>query len=55
MLPLRFQVQQVAHHSIGAIEAVKAGAFLLPMNMPTEDYVALQKRVADASAGRSAS
>jgi hypothetical protein len=48
MLPLRFQVQQVAHHSIGAIEAVKAGAFLPPMNMPTEDYVALQKRVADA-------
>ena len=44
MLPLRFQVQQVAHHSIGAIEAVKAGAFLPPMNMPTEDYVALQKR-----------
>ena len=48
MLPLSFQVQQVAHHSIGAIEAVKAGAFLPPMNMPTEDYVALQKRVADA-------
>ena len=48
MLPLRFQVQQVAHHSIGAIEAVKAGVFVPPMNMPPEDYVALQKRVADA-------
>lgn len=48
MLPLRFQVQQVAHHSIGAIEAVKAGVFLPPKNMPPEDYVALQKRVADA-------
>jgi uncharacterized protein len=48
MLPLRFQVQQVAHHSIGAIEAVKAGMFLPPMNIPPEDYVALQKRVADA-------
>src|SRR5271165_5963051 len=48
MLPLRFQVQQVAHHSIGAIEAVKAGAFLPPTNLPPENYVALQKRVADA-------
>ena len=37
MLPLRFQVQLVAHHSIGAIEAVKAGAFVPPMNLPPED------------------
>ena len=48
MLPLRFQVQLVAHHSIGAIEAVKAGAFVPPMNLPPDDYAALQKRVADA-------
>ena len=48
MHPLRFQVQQVAHHSIGAIEAAKAGVFLPPTNLPPEDYVALQKRVADA-------
>jgi len=48
MLPLRFQVQLVAHHSIGAIEAVKAGAFVPPMNLPPDDYAVLQKRVADA-------
>lgn len=47
MLPFRFQVQSVAHHSAGAIEGVKAGVFLPPSG-PDLDYRGLQKLVSDA-------
>jgi hypothetical protein len=47
MLPLRFQIVSVAHHSIGAIEGAKAGVFLPPGQSPPHDYAALQKMVAD--------
>ena len=50
MLPFRFQVQSVAHHSLGAIEALKSGTFLPPSGMEPHDYAGLQKLVADTTA-----
>ncbi|MBI1210840.1 MAG: DUF1993 family protein [Alphaproteobacteria bacterium] len=47
MLPFRFQIQSVAHHSLGTIEAVKSGTFLPPSNLPPHDFSALQKLVSD--------
>ncbi len=49
MLPFRFQVVAVAHHSAGAIEGAKAGKFGPPAPS-TADYAGLQKLVADARA-----
>jgi uncharacterized protein len=48
MFPLRFQIQSVAHHSLGAIEGVKSGVFGPPPPIPALDYAGLQKLVADA-------
>ncbi len=50
MLPLRFQIMSVVHHSRGAIEGVKAGEFSPPAG-PDYDYAGLQKLVADARTG----
>ena len=50
MLPFRFQLQSVAHHSLGAIEGVKKGQFLPPGQLAALDYPGLQKLVADARA-----
>ena len=50
MLPFRFQIVSVAHHSLGAIEGVKKGVFSPPMG-PDYDYKGLQKLVADAREG----
>jgi len=50
MLPFRFQIVSVAHHSAGAIAAVKSGAFAPPGEVPPHDYAALQKLVADTRA-----
>ncbi|TMJ26813.1 MAG: DUF1993 domain-containing protein [Alphaproteobacteria bacterium] len=47
MLPFRFQVVAVAHHSAGAIAGAKAGAFA-PPGPSTADYAGLQKLVSDA-------
>ena len=47
MLPLRFQICSVAHHSLGAIEAVKSGLFLPPGQSPPHDYAALQNLIAE--------
>ena len=47
MLPFRFQIVAVAHHSAGAIEGAKAGHFS-PPGPSTADYAGLQKLVADA-------
>lgn len=51
MLPLAFQVSSIAHHSIGAIEAVKSGLFKATGGpaMP-ETYAGLIRIVADAQA-----
>ena len=47
MLPFRFQIISVAHHSAGAIAGSKAG--LVQMSPPNElDYAGLRKLIADA-------
>ena len=51
MLPLRFQIQSVAHHSLGAIEGLRNGVFRPPANLPALDYPGLQALIADTSAG----
>ena len=50
MLPFRFQVISVAHHSLGAIKGVEAGVFG-PPSMSELDYAGLQGLVSDALAG----
>lgn len=48
MLPFRFQIWSVAHHSLGAIKGVQAGLFAPPPTLPSLDYPALQKVVTEA-------
>lgn len=50
MLPFRFQILSVVHHSIGAIEATKVGVFSPPGSMEPLNYAALQAKVAEAQA-----
>ncbi len=47
MLPFRFQVVSVAHHSRGAMVAAQNGVFV-PPSPQGEDYAGLQALVADA-------
>jgi hypothetical protein len=49
MLPLRFQVVSATHHSLGAIRALESGVFT-PPPAATDDYAALEKRVAETRA-----
>jgi hypothetical protein len=49
MLPFRFQVVAVAHHSAGALEGAKTGQFA-PPGPSSADYAGLQKLVSDARA-----
>jgi hypothetical protein len=51
MLPFRFQIVSVAHHSKGALEGVQAGVFSPPGGVGELDYAGLQKLVADARTG----
>lgn len=48
MLPFRFQVVSVVHHSLGAIQGLEAGAFSPSGGPPSADYGALQEMVSDA-------
>jgi len=48
MLPFRFQLVSVAHHSLGAIRGIESGVFGPPGATPELDYAALEKLVADA-------
>jgi hypothetical protein len=48
MLPLRFQIVSVAHHSRGAMEAAKNGVFSPSAGKPDLDYAALQALVSEA-------
>ncbi|HEY5646209.1 MAG TPA: DUF1993 domain-containing protein [Pseudomonadales bacterium] len=50
MLPFRFQVISVVHHSLGAIKGIQAGAFSPPAGYGEPDYAGLQALVADATA-----
>ena len=54
MLPFRFQVVSLAHHSRGAMEAAKNGVFVPPSGKPDLDYAALQALVTDAQSELSA-
>ena len=54
MLPFSFQVVSVAHHSLGAIQGVKAGVFTPGGPTPEPGYAGLQKLIADAQAGLAA-
>lgn len=48
MLPFRFQVQSVVHHSVHGLEALKDGVFQPVRGKPSEDYAALQACVQEA-------
>ena len=48
MLPFRFQIISVVHHSANAIEGVKQGAFAPPTEARPLDYAQLQGLVAEA-------
>lgn len=48
MLPFRFQLVSVAHHSRGALEGAKAGLFGPPGDQRPHTYADLQGVVADA-------
>ncbi len=50
MKPFRFQIQQVAMHSIGAIESLKAGVRRPPGERPAHDYAGLQSLIKEADA-----
>jgi len=47
MFPFSFQIQSVAHHSLGAIEGVQAGVFG-PPSAPETNYAGLQALIANA-------
>jgi hypothetical protein len=51
MLPFRFQIVSVAHHSLGAIKGIEAGVFGPPAGVPDLDYAGLEKLVAEARSG----
>ena len=50
MLPFRFQIQSVVHHSVDAIEGVRQGLFLPPSDIPPHTYEQLQALVGGAIA-----
>ena len=50
MLPFQFQIASVAHHSLGAIEGLKAGQFSPSGAMHPQSYADLQKMIADTTA-----
>jgi hypothetical protein len=51
MLPFRFQILSVAHHSLGAVEGLKSGVFTPPGAMPEGGYRELQKLAAATREG----
>src|SRR3982751_5764384 len=50
MLPFRFQIISVAHHSLNAVKALESGEFNPPGAAPPHGYKDLQKGIADARA-----
>ena len=53
MLPFRFQIMSVTHHSLGAITGAKQGLFKPPPASDGLDFAALQALVAQTQAGLS--
>jgi hypothetical protein len=49
MLPFRFQIISVVHHSLGAINGMREGLFTPPPSMPDLDYAGLKALVEDAT------
>ena len=49
MFPLTFQLHSVAHHTIGAVEGVKAGEFGPPSGLEGLDYAGFQDKLARVS------
>jgi uncharacterized protein len=47
MHPFRFQIHSIVHHSLGAIEGMKAGKFGPPGEKPKHSYGELQALVAE--------
>lgn len=47
MLPFRFQVISVAHHSLGTMKALESGEFGPPSGFPDFDYEGLQGLIAE--------
>ena len=47
MLPFQFQIASVAHHSLGAINGIKAGVFRPPGQLSPATYADMQKTLAD--------
>ena len=50
MLPLRFQLTSVVHHSRGALEGAQQGLFAPPKGAAELDYAGLQALVSEARA-----
>jgi uncharacterized protein len=50
MLPFAYQVKSASGHSVGAIEAVKAGSFSPDMSPPPDTFAALKDSVASSLA-----
>lgn len=50
MLPFRFQLVSVAHHSLGAIKGIQSGVFRPPAGVPELDYQGLADMVAETRA-----
>jgi hypothetical protein len=48
MAPFSFQIRSVAHHSVGAMEALKSGVFNPPGKAAPFDYAGLQALVSEA-------
>lgn len=48
MLPFRFQIQSVVHHSVGAIEGIRNGVFRPPQDLANHSYQELQGLIAGA-------
>ena len=51
MMPLHFQVVSVAHHSLGALQAMESGTFRPPSFDLDKDYAGLQALVTEAREG----
>ena len=49
MMPLRFQIASVAHHSLGALKGAQAGVFKPPASGDELDYAGLQALVSETS------
>lgn len=49
MLPFRFQVISVWHHSLGAINGIREGVFSPPPSLDDPDYAGLQQLIAEAT------